>query len=191
MASNYKATRGDKEIVLFMRTGKKKSKFGRPSQIYQRQSKVQTLSGKARETVLELDIEKLNDDSGVDNVLKRLDKLFLQDSNQPAYMAYDKFEKFQRSPDMDIKEYINQFESQYNKIRVHNMELPDGVLAYMVLKSANISQEHEQLARATITEFSYSNMTEQLKKIFGDVAATQNSVMAAVKVEPTFEVENR
>ena len=60
------------------------------------------LSGKAREAVLELNIEKLNDDSGVDNVLKRLVELFLQDSNQSAYMAYHKFEKFQRSPDMDI-----------------------------------------------------------------------------------------
>ena len=127
----------------------------------------------------------------MDNVLKRLDKLFLQDSSQSAYMAYDKFEKFQRSPDMDIKEHINQLESLYNKISVHNMELPDGVLTYRVLKSANISHKHEQLAPATITEFSYSNMTKQLKKIFGDVAATQNSVMAAVKVEPTFQVENK
>ena len=83
-----------------------------------------TLAGKAREAVLELDIEMLNDDSGVNNVLKRLDKLFLQDSNQSTYMAYDKFEKFQRPPDTDIEDYINQFESLYNKIRVHNMELP-------------------------------------------------------------------
>ena len=106
-------------------------------------------------------------------------------------MAYDKFEKFQRSPDMDIKEYINEFESLYDKIRAHNMELPDGVLAYRVLKNANISQEHEQLARATITEFSFSNITEQLKKNFGDVATTQNSVTAAVKADPTFQVENK
>ena len=46
-----------------------------------------TLSGKAREAVLELDIEKVNDDSGVDNVLKHLDKLSLQDSNQSAYIG--------------------------------------------------------------------------------------------------------
>ena len=105
-----------------------------------------TLSGKAREAVLEFDIEKLNNDSGVDNVLKRLDKLFLQDSNQSSYMAYDKFEKLQRSPDMDIKEYINQFESLYDKIRVHNLELLDGMLAYRVLKSANISQEHAAIS---------------------------------------------
>ena len=34
-------------------------------------------------------------------------------------------------------------------------------------------------------------MTEQLKKIFGDAAGTQNSVTAAVKVETTFQVENK
>ena len=34
-------------------------------------------------------------------------------------------------------------------------------------------------------------MTEQLKKIFGDIATTQNSVTTAVKVEPTFKVENK
>ena len=48
---------------------------------------------------------------------------------------------------MDIKDYINQFESLNNKIRVHNVELPDGVLAYRVLKSASISQEHEKLSQ--------------------------------------------
>ena len=49
----------------------------------------------------------------------------------------------------------------------------------------------QQLARATITEFCYSNMTEKLKKSFGEVATTQNSVTAAVKVELTFQVETK
>ena len=34
-------------------------------------------------------------------------------------------------------------------------------------------------------------MTEKLKKIFGEVATTQNSVTAAVKVELTYQVENK
>ena len=35
------------------------------------------------------------------------------------------------------------------------MELPDGVLAYHVLKSANLSEENEKLARATITTLTH------------------------------------
>ena len=37
----------------------------------------------------------------------------------------------------------------------NNMELPDRVLAYRVLKSANLSTENEKLARATIKELTY------------------------------------
>ena len=41
-------------------------------------------------------------------------------------------------------------------------------LAYHLLKSANLSETHEQLARVTIKELKYDEMQLQLKKIFGD-----------------------
>ena len=52
------------------------------------------------------------------------------------------------------------------------MELPDGVLTYHVLKSANLSTENEKLARATIKELTYKNMCEQLRKMFADMSAS-------------------
>ena len=50
------------------------------------------------------------------------------------------------------------------------MKRPDGVLANRVLKSANLSEENEKLAQATITTLTYESMTEELKKIFGDMS---------------------
>ena len=41
-------------------------------------------------------------------------------------------------------------------------------LAYHLLKWANLSETHEQLARVTIKELKYDEMQLQLKKIFGD-----------------------
>ena len=41
-------------------------------------------------------------------------------------------------------------------------------LAYHLLKSANLSETDEQLARVTIKELKYDEMQLQLKKIFGD-----------------------
>ena len=65
------------------------------------------------------------------------------------------------------------------------MEIPDGVLAYRLLKSAYLPEQHEQLARATLTESTYGNMKGPLKKIFGDPASLENvSRMPSVKVEP-------
>ena len=44
------------------------------------------------------------------------------------------------------------------------MDLPDGVLAYKLLKQAGLSETHEQLIRATITDLPYENMKLQLKQ---------------------------
>ena len=54
---------------------------------------------------------------------------------------------------MNMKEFSNNFECLHDKLMVYQMELLDGVLAYCVLKSANLSEENEKLARATITTF--------------------------------------
>lgn len=41
-----------------------------------------SLEGKARETVIEIDLDKLNDEDGVRKVLAQLDKLDLKDELQ-------------------------------------------------------------------------------------------------------------
>ena len=48
------------------------------------------------------------------------------------------------------------------------MKLPVGVLAHRFLASANISDHHKQLVRATLPELSYKKMKEQLLKVFYD-----------------------
>lgn len=48
------------------------------------------------------------------------------------------------------------------------MTLPDGVLAYRVLNSANLNQEEMKLCRATINELKYDAMVKQLIRIYGD-----------------------
>ena len=133
-----------------------------------------TLSGKAREAVLRSDVSKLTDKDGVKNVISKLDTLYLEDTNQSAYAAYENFEHFQQSPEMNMKDFINELERLYNKLRVFNMELLHGVLAYRVLKSENLSTENEKLARATIKELTYKNMCEQLRKLFVDIGASKN-----------------
>ena len=65
------------------------------------------LSGKAREAVLESDVSKSTDKDGVKNVISKLGTLYLENTNQSAYAAY---EHFQRSPEMNMKDFINEFE---------------------------------------------------------------------------------
>ena len=70
------------------------------------------------------------------------------------------------------------------------MTLPSGVLAYRVLKGANLTPEKQQLARATITELTYENMKKQLKAIHD--SSSSNSIDSfEIKPEPTFVNETK
>ena len=48
-----------------------------------------SLSGRAREAALEINIDKLHSDNGVQELITELDSLFLKDSEQRIYAAYD------------------------------------------------------------------------------------------------------
>ena len=128
-----------------------------------------TLEGKARETVLNLDIKEIKAKNGVESIVKALNKLYLKDKLQMAYETYDTFEKFRRPEKMSIKEYINEFERLLNKTKKYGSMSSD-ILAYRLLKSANLEDTPEQFIRATVKELTYDDMQLQLKKIFGDLA---------------------
>ena len=61
------------------------------------------------------------------------------------------------------------------------------ILAYRMLISVNLSQHHEELARATISKLSYDSMKLQLRKIFGDNGEPMNR--SSVKMEDINEVD--
>ena len=144
-----------------------------------------SLSGDARAAAHEIPLDDLNKDDGLDTLIKKLNELYLKDKEGSAFEAYESFEKYQRPNDMDINRYINAFERLYQKAKNFTLVLPDGVLAYRLLKSANLSSEHEQLAKATLPSLTYANMKKQLKKIFNDVSTS--SLPISVKVEPAYK----
>ena len=67
-----------------------------------------------------------------------------------------------------MREFVNEFERLYDKAKLYNMTVSDGVLAIILLETANLSPEQDNLARAT-APLKYEEMKEQLKKIFPDV----------------------
>ena len=145
-----------------------------------------SLAGEARDAAREISEEDLCKENGLDVLITKLDSLFLKDENNSAFEAYEAFENYQRPQDMDMTTYINTFERLYQKAKNYKLELPDGVRAYRLLKSANVTAEKEQLARATLPSLTYDNMKAQLKKIFNDCSTS----FAAVKVEPTYKASH-
>ena len=147
-----------------------------------------TLEGRAREAVLELEVKAISAETGVKAITDKLDSLYLKDKVQSAYEAYDSFEKFKRPEDMSISQYLNEFERLMVKTKSYGTSMSSDILAYRLLKSANLSETHEQLARATISELKYENMKTQLRKIFGDSNnITDCGDLVKVKVENTHD----
>ena len=67
----------------------------------------------------------------------------------------------------------------------------DDILAYCLLKSANLSNNHEELIQDTIPELKYDLMKDQLKKTFSDASRhipTKNEEV--IKAEDTFLTED-
>ena len=129
------------------------------------------LQGKAKDAVRNLEITKVTAENGITEIMNVLDELYNENENQSAYLAYSEFENFKRPSDMTTKDYIAKFEALNGNIRKYKMELPDGVLAYRLLNSANLNEEENKLCRATLTELRYDQMKAQLIQIFGDKVA--------------------
>ena len=144
-----------------------------------------SLPDKIRKSCNDIKVSDLNKDDGLKVLIDKIKSLYAKDINALAYMAYDQFENFRRPDDMNIVDYINEFERLNNKIKQFDMNLPTGVLAYKVLNNSNISNEKKQLIRATVTSLTYENMTRQLKAIYDNSGNLADNALD-IKSEPVY-----
>ena len=125
-----------------------------------------SLSPKVRQACATLTKEELNVNDGLNRLITKLRELYAVSKDQAMFTAYEQFETFQRDPSMNITEYINQFEQLNHKLKTYKIELPSPVLAYQLLKNANLPKSKRDLARATIAELKYDDMKRQIKAIY-------------------------
>ena len=148
------------------------------------------LTGKAREAVLEMDSSLLHADDGMAKLFEKLDSLFKVDEDQAALNAYEKFEKYTRPSDTSMADYRIEFDRLVQQLKSYKIELPEPVLAYRALKSANLSAENERLVRATVPSIKLNVMMLQLQKVSGmhEDIAKEKEASPAVRVKQELDV---
>ena len=145
------------------------------------------LDDDTQENILEnVDEDELNSESGVETVIQHLDSLLLKDKTVSAFEIIEEFESFKRKPNQSMSDFCNEFHKKLSKTRAYGEDMFDSILAYRLFKAANLSEEKENLVRATITEVTYDNMSEQLKKIFSSTVANSDHA----EQEDTFYFNN-
>ena len=148
---------------------------------------VLSLEGKAQTAALEIPKADLTKDDGVDTLIKKLDTIYLKDSLSIKFVCLENFENLKRSEGTSIKDYLEEFQRRYNKVKSKGITYSDDVLAFRLLK-ADLSPRDEQLVKATITDMKYDEIKTKLTKIYSEgpsEASTSTSISVKVE-EPTF-----
>ena len=81
------------------------------------------------------------------------------------------------SSDKFVKKNVKVFEfgRLVAKLKDFNILLPELVLAFRALKSANITKDNEKLVKATVSELTLSSMSKQLRKIIHGHSSSDSS----------------
>lgn len=108
-----------------------------------------------REKVFEqISLDDLKKEDGLDTLITFLDSHLKKDDLADSLEKFEEFEDFHRQSEMSITEYIASFDSRYRKIEKLNMKLPSEILAFKLLRKANIGKEEKMLV---LTGMNYAN----------------------------------
>ena len=106
----------------------------------------------------------------MDATITTLNRLFRKDSKITKYQAFKSFMTFKRPFTMSIQVFLNGFYKCLFKTKTYGTTMSNDILAYHLLKSANLSTHHEELIKAAIPDLHYNIMKDQLKKTFSDAS---------------------
>ena len=151
---------------------------------------VLSLSGNARKAARNIPLADLKNENGVQLVLRELDKYYSKDQGRKQMKAFDNFINFRRTKGMSIQDFLLQFECNANQCETHQMKIPDNILAHSLLACSNLPQDKKDLISSTLTDFSFSNVREQMLKIFPTGESGFAPSIDTVKKSDTFASDN-
>ena len=142
---------------------------------------------------LELDSDIISGKDGGDKIIARLDKIYKKYELTQKYNVLESFEKYKRKDNATIGNFQTELEKSFHKTRSHDgTMMPDNILAYHLIKSANLTTRDEQLLKATINKLSYDIVKSKLIKIFleDNEISTADFKELHIRQEPTYHAKN-
>ena len=131
-------------------------------------------------------VQDLNKDDGLNVLINKIISFYAEDMNALAFMAYDKFENFRRSGDMNIIDYINELERLNKQIKHFGMERPTSVLTYKVFKKC-YSVKWKTAINTSHSSVSHRREHEKaVESIFDSSTSSQSSEGIDIKSKLVF-----
>ena len=136
-----------------------------------------TLPDKVKEQALEIPLEHLQDGktvtvgteerkySGVDCLLEVLDELYLENAAKEKFKCYDRFRNLKRKENQDVRDFILEFDKALKQLAEHEIQLPEPVKAYELLRGCNVDKYKYSVAVAIVGKLTYDNMKTTVRNI--------------------------
>ena len=120
----------------------------------------------------EITLDDLKKENGLEMFLQFMGAHLGKDEFTDCTQKIDNFENFQRADRQSLREYIELFDSKYKKLEKLQIKLPNEILAFKLLRGANLSDMQKMIV---LTRVNYANKetlyedTKQSLKFMGDV----------------------
>ena len=146
---------------------------------------------KIREKVFDqIPLDDLKSEDGFTVLLNFLDQHLAKDDLSDSLEKFEDFEDFKRAEGQSINEYVATFDAKYRKVKKKKMTLPSEILAFKLIRKANITKEEKLLV---LTGMNYDNkgtLYEEAKKSLKKFKGGDSISSATVKLEPAYFTDN-
>ena len=136
----------------------------------------------------ELELDVLNSENGMSVLFEFLDRYLLEDELMNSWNKFEDFEKFERKHGQNIREYVADFDLKFRKLEKIHIKLPSEILAFKLLRNANLSKQERMLVLTGVNfaekEKMYVQTKHSLIKFMGDLKEEKARMEPNVRLEP-------
>ena len=138
----------------------------------------------------ELELDVLNSENGMSVLFEFLDEYLLEDELMNRWNTFEDFEKFERKPGQNIREYVADFDLKFRKLEKLHIKLPPEILAFKLLRNANLSKQERMFVLTGVDFADKENMYKETKhsllKLMGDLTVGKARTGLDIKLEPAW-----
>ena len=122
---------------------------------------------------------------GLNAILVALHEKFGLKKEERIFRDYEEYANLKRDKSESMKDYIIKAESLNRKLSRHQIVIPDIVLAYNLLKGANLGKE-EKLARTSVDNMTFESMKKTLIKMSDgimEIGSGDSNIVPKIKIK--------
>ena len=124
--------------------------------------------------------------TGFKTVLEELDKLYAKDEVVSLYEKFEKYKSCKRKEGQMVSDFLKEFDLVCMQMDTDAaMKIPDAFKAIELLHKSNLTEDKEELIKATVSPITYDAMKKKLKEVFCDMKKSKTEIKEE-DVEPMF-----